>query len=302
MRILGTGSARPKAVLTNDMLSTMVDTNDEWIRSRTGIRSRYIADDSETTISLALEAAEQALAASGIDRAGIGLVICATCTNELRCPSIACSLQRDMGLPMNILAFDLNAACSGFIYSLIVASHFVSPGSAALIVGTEVLSRFTDFTDRDTCVLFGDGAGAAIVVADDAPLPWVAEAKGDEHILSVDSHIHMDGQAVFKFAVGTLAKNVQDVLAIAQLGVDDVALFICHQANERIIAAAAKRLGVPLERFFMNLSNYGNTSAASVPLALDEAVRTGRLHSGDIVVLAGFGGGLTAGAVCFTWN
>jgi len=326
MRILGTGSARPQGVLTNDMLSQMVDTSDEWIRTRTGIRSRYIADPvspHETTVALAREAAGRALKASaarGVLPSNIGVVICATVTNEIRCPSVACYLQRDLGLPANVLAFDLNAACSGYIYALIVASRFVREDSYALVVGSEVLSRFVDFSERETCILFGDGAGAAVVgpaaaagldkeaadkIADLTalqPFAWGAEASGDDAILKIDDFIHMDGPAVFKFAVEILIKNILAVTARAGVSVGEVAHFICHQANERILALAAKRLGVPLERFFMNLSRYGNTSAASIPLALDEAVRAGLLKPGAPVVLAGFGGGLTAGAICFIWD
>lgn len=343
MRFLGTGSAAPSTVLTNDMLATMVDTTDEWIRSRTGIAERRIAKD-ETTLDLALAAAKQAGEAAAAADASfslerLDLVICATVSNEKRCPSLACSLQRELGLRKDILAFDLNAACSGFVYGLIVASRFVTTGSYALVIGTEVLSRLTDFTDRNTCVLFGDGAGAAIVApgspgqaaratqtaqeaqatqeAQAAPAVqatqavqatpeddffWVAEASGNSEVLSITNTIHMDGQEVFKFAVDALARTVTNVTHKAGLSLDDVDLFICHQANERIIKSAAKRLNQPLERFFMNLAQYGNTSAASIPLALDEAVRSGAIRPGSRVVMSGFGGGLTAGAVCFTWN
>ena len=353
MRILGTGTAVPKSILTNDMLSTMVETSDEWIRSRTGIQTRHIATD-ETTHSLAIEASQAALAvasdAAGIERDKIGLIICASLSNETRCPSLACQLQRDLGLREDVLAFDLNAACTGFVYALIVASRFVDESSYALIVGTEVLSHLTDFTDRETCVLFGDGAGAAVVAPATAPAPgatttfdapcgggtpdgaasartapaartapdsaaapaaptpapplfqWVAEAQGNSELLYIDSHIRMDGQGVFKFAVEVLVKSIRDVVAKSSLALEDIDLFICHQANERIINSAAKRLGVPFERFFMNLARYGNTSAASIPLALDEAIKTGILQHGSTIVLAGFGGGLTAGAICLYWE
>jgi len=308
MRILGTGSAAPKGVLTNDMLAEMVDTSDEWIRSRTGIKTRFIAKD-ETTLSLAREAAERALEASGVSRERIGLVVCATVSNEQRCPSLACFLQRDLGLREDILAFDLNAACSGFIYGLIVASNLVSEESYALVVGTEVLSALTDYRDRETCILFGDGAGAAVVAprpstaaSGSAGLYWVSEACGNDEPLNITDFIHMDGHAVFKFAVETLIGNIRAVTKKAGLEPSDIDLFVCHQANERIIASAAKRLRVPLERFFMNLAQYGNTSAASVPIALDEAVRAQATKPGNKVVLAGFGGGLTAGAVYLTWS
>ncbi|MDR2715012.1 MAG: ketoacyl-ACP synthase III [Coriobacteriales bacterium] len=334
MRIVGTGSAVPARIVTNDELSLMVDTSDEWIRTRTGIRSRHIAEE-ETTLSLGYEASLRALdaaAACGIKRTDISLIICATVSNELRCPPLACLLQRDLQLNNNILAFDLNAACSGFIYALICASRLIREGSYALVVGTEVLSRLTDFTDRNTCVLFGDGAGAAVVglaagVGTATPnnsnddgggsldssegndgcevsqdFFWVSEAQGNSDLLSIDKTIQMDGQGVFKFAVEALVRNIKAVVCKAQLEPKEIDVFICHQANERIIASAAKRLGVPLERFFMNLTHLGNTSAASVPLALDDAVTAGVLHAGSKVVMAGFGGGLTAGAVYFTWQ
>ena len=305
LRILGLGSAVPEKVLTNDVLARMVDTSDEWIRTRTGITSRHIAQD-ETTLSLARAAAARALAVSGVEGGRIGVVICATVSSETRCPSLACCLQRDLGLREDLLAFDLNAACSGFIYALITASRLIDEDSYALVVGSEVLSRFIDFTDRGTCVLFGDGAGAAIIAPQtqkEAPcVHWVTETKGDDTMLSITDCIRMDGQAVFRFAVETLVRNIRAVVERACLRLEEIDLFVCHQANERIIASAASRLGVPFERFFMNLARYGNTSAASIPLALDEAVSTGALKRGDRVVLAGFGGGLTAGAICLTWS
>ncbi|MCL1847358.1 MAG: ketoacyl-ACP synthase III [Coriobacteriia bacterium] len=308
MRIQGTGSAAPAKVLTNNDLAQMVDTSDEWIRTRTGIATRHIAQE-ETTLSLAMQAAERALdaaLANGVERERIGLVICATVSNEKRCPPLACLLQRDLGLRSNLLAFDLNAACSGFIYALIVAQKLVNRESCALIVGVETLSHLMDFTDRNTCVLFGDGAGAAVVsfteAADSQPLFWVAEAQGDEDLLYITDFIHMDGQGVFKFAVEALTRSIRAVAAQAQIGLEEVDLFICHQANERIIASAAKRLGIPLERFFMNLERYGNTSAASIPIALDEALAAGALRTGAKTILAGFGGGMTAGAVYLIWQ
>jgi 3-oxoacyl-[acyl-carrier-protein] synthase-3 len=307
MRFFGTGSAAPSHVLTNDLLATMVETSDEWIRERTGIRERRILKD-ETLPDLALRAATAALdaaATQGIAREQIDLVICATVSHKEPCPSLACILQRELGLRENILAFDLNAACSGFVYALIVASRFVAEGKHALLVGCEALSRYVDFTDRSTCILFGDGAGAAVVgpsaTSKPSELHWVAEARGNAELLSITDYIHMDGQAVFKFAVEVMVRSVRDVVGKAGLSLDEIDLFVCHQANERIIKSAAKRLGVPLERFFMNLACYGNTSAASIPLALDEALQSGALASGSKTVIAGFGGGLTAGAICLTW-
>ena len=304
MRIISTGSAAPEQILTNDMLASMVDTSDEWIRSRTGIETRHIAN-TETTLSLARDAAEAALATAeqqhGLSRKQIGIVICATVSNEQRCPSLASSLQRDLGLPNDLLAFDINAACSGFIYALVCAERLVTPGRYALVVGSEVLSRLTDYSDRNTCILFGDGAGAAVLASSNLPFSWVAQSFGNDQHLFIDNYIHMDGQVVFKFAVEKLVSNIRAVLTRARLALEDIDLFICHQANKRIIASAARQLGIPLERFFMNLAQFGNTSAASVPLALDGAVRESRLHSGANLVMAGFGGGLTVGAIYLKW-
>jgi len=304
MKIVGTGSSVPVKIMTNTEMSTIVDTSDEWIVSRTGIRTRHYAQD-ETVISLAGAAARRALEAAstaGIDRSDIALVICATLSAERRCPACACLLQRDLGLPENILAFDLNAACSGFIYALITAESLLRPGQHALVIGSETLTTLTDFTDRSSCVLFGDGAGAVVVTPSDEPFSWVTSVTGDDAPLAVEKYIKMDGNAVFQFAVPTLVRSIREVCAKAAIELDQVDLLICHQANERIIRSAAKRLGLPLERFFMNLANYGNTSAASIPLALDEAVRAGMLQKGSRVVLAGFGGGLTSGAICMEWQ
>jgi len=307
MRILGTGGVAPSKTLTNDDLSHMVETSDEWIRSRTGIVSRHIAQEEDSTFSLALAAARRAMDAAceqGVRPEQIGLVICATTSNEYHCPSLACLLQRDLGLRNDLLAYDLNAACSGFMYAFITASQLISKDNYALVVGSEVLSRLTDFTDRNTCVLFGDGAGAVVMAPslDGSPFYWAAESRGDDDALSITDYIHMDGQAVFKFAVEALIGNIRSVAAKAQMALENVDHFICHQANERIIASAAKRLGLPLERFFMNLAHYGNTSAASIPLALDEALGARLIHPGNTIIMAGFGGGLTAGAACFTWE
>jgi 3-oxoacyl-[acyl-carrier-protein] synthase-3 len=282
--------------MTNDDLANIVDTSAEWIVSRTGIQSRRIATD-ETTHSLALAAARRALEAARVDRARVTLVICATMTADQITPSLACCLQRDLGLREQLLAFDINAACSGFIYALISAQRLLDPGGVALVVGSETLSRVTDFTDRSTCVLFGDGAGA--VVAEPAQLPffWSTTAQGDGEAISVHEHIRMDGQTVFRFATRALSSRIREVVQKAGCGLAEIDRFICHQANRRIIAHAAQQLDVSMERFYLNLASYGNTSSASVPLALDEAVTEGCLARGQRVVLAGFGGGLTSGAI-----
>jgi 3-oxoacyl-[acyl-carrier-protein] synthase-3 len=296
IRILGTGSAVPSHIMTNNELTGIVDTSDEWITSRTGIRERRIAAN-ETTSSLALAAARSALEAAAVDPVRVTLVICATVTPDQSTPSLACCLQRDLGLSERLLAFDVNAACSGFVYALITAQRLLDPQGVALVVGSETLSRVTDFTDRNTCVLFGDGAGA--VVIEPAPLPffWTTAVNGDGEILSIREYIRMDGQAVFRFATSALNNRIREVVEKAGVELAEIDRFICHQANSRIITNASRQLGVPLERFFLNLANYGNTSSASVPLALNEAVREGHLSRGQRVVLAGFGGGLTSGAI-----
>ncbi|MDR1712809.1 MAG: beta-ketoacyl-ACP synthase 3 [Coriobacteriales bacterium] len=336
LSILATGSAHPRRVLTNDDLAQMVETSDEWIVSRTGIHSRYVAE-TETALSLAREAGAQALAAagynavsaagftagsaagsgcatgrdsgcdsgrnsgSGADTDAIKLVLCASITADAAAPSLACYLQRDLGLPSQLLAFDVNAACSGFVYALIAAERLLNEGETALLVGSEVLSHVVDFTDRNTCVLFGDGAGAAVVRKTTGRFEWLARAQGDDVTLSVRDYIRMDGPEVFRFAVEALVSGARQVVEQAGWALADIEHFVCHQANQRIIAAAARRLGLPLERFFVNLARFGNTSAASIPLALDELARSGRLLRGQRLVLAGFGAGLTSGAVCMEY-
>jgi 3-oxoacyl-[acyl-carrier-protein] synthase-3 len=296
LRILGTGSAVPAYVLTNAELEQMVDTSDEWIRTRTGIGERRIAK-TETSRELAGVAARAALEAADIDPAEIAVVICATFTQDNPVPALAAWMQRDLGLSNNILAFDLNAACSGFIFALITAQRVLKPGEAALVLGIERLSSVTDYTDRKTCVLFGDGAGAVVVRRAGAEFSYATFVEGSDETLRVVDNIFMDGQAVFRFAIEKLTGSIEKVSAEAGVTLDEVDVFICHQANMRIITSAAARLGVPVERFFVNLEQYGNTSAASVPMALDEAVRTGFVKRGDKIILSGFGGGLSAGTV-----
>ncbi|GHU93412.1 3-oxoacyl-[acyl-carrier-protein] synthase 3 [Clostridia bacterium] len=319
MRILSTGSAAPANVVTNEMFARVVDTNDEWIFSRTGIRSRRVSDGGDTALSMALEASEKAIASAGIGREDIALVICATITGEYVTPSLACMLQRGLGLPENILAFDLNAACSGFIYALGVAEPLIPEGRYALLLGSEQLSRVTDFSERSTCVLFGDGAGAVIAERPGGSFTFVSGARGDPAPLCIGAappspnpfaapaaeppptYIQMNGQDVFRFAVEVMVKSVREVIARAGKTTGDIAHVVCHQANRRIIDNAAARLGIPTERFFINIETRGNTSAASVPIALDELNAGGTLKRGDSVVLAGFGGGLTYGAIYLEW-
>lgn len=320
IKILGTGSFLPETEVTNDMFAERIDTSDEWISSRTGIRSRHFAD-SETNTDMAGIAAQRAIENAGVDKSEIKLLIVATVTSDYFTPSMACMLQKQLDLPEGILAFDLNAACSGFVYSLITARALLqSTGGCALIVGSEMLSRMTDFTDRASCVLFGDGAGAAVIKLDDSrDFYFMTGARGDDEalvcrppILSDNPFVarepdkehkllSMNGSEVFRFAVECSAKSVINVMEQAGVTADEVDMFIMHQANERIIASSAKRLKAPIEKFPMNISKTGNTSAASVPILLDELNRENRFKDGDKLVISGFGGGLTYGAVYLVW-
>ncbi|MCX7893956.1 MAG: ketoacyl-ACP synthase III [Burkholderiales bacterium] len=310
-RIVGTGGYLPARIVTNDELSRTLDTSDEWIRSRTGIRQRHIAAPDETSSDLALPASRTALAAAGVAAADLDLIVVATSTPDFVFPSTACLLQAKLGV-RSCPAFDVQAVCSGFVYALATADSFIRAGQSrrALVVGTEVFSRILDWNDRGTCVLFGDGAGAAVLVADERPgiHATVLHADGAHAgILSVPGNVcggsivgspfvRMDGQAVFKFAVRVLEEAAREALGRCGLGVADVDWLIPHQANVRILDATARKLGIPPEKVVVTVDRHANTSAASVPLALDEAVRDGRIRAGHRVLLEGVGGGFTWGA------
>ena len=306
--ILGTGSYVPERVLTNGDLEKMVETNDEWIVTRTGIRERRIAAEGESTTDLAERAARAALEASGVAPEEVDLVIVATITGDRPFPSTACRLQERLGLP-RAAAFDLQAACTGFIYALSAACQSVASGLCrhALVVGAERLSSITDYTDRNTCVLFGDGAGAVVLGPVEEGRGFRAfelgadGSGGDLLTLNEKGFIAMNGREVFKFAVRIMGAAAEEALAKAGLTKADIDLLVPHQANVRIIDAALERLELPPEKCMVNLDRYGNVSAASIPLALDEAVRCGRVKPGDCVVLVGFGGGLTWGASVLIW-
>lgn len=306
--ILGTGSCLPECVVTNDDFSKTLDTSDEWIFPRTGIRSRHIAK-TETISELAYEAAKRALEAAETSPSELGLVVCACLTPYNFCPSLASELVARLGALAP--AFDINAACSGFVYALKVANA-MREGKKALVVGAEKLSSVTDFTDRSTCVLFGDGAGACIL--GDGPegfgilgsdifgYPDTARAL---YIPGLDnpepSVINMNGRETFKFATRELERVVNGLLEKLNLSKDEIRWFIPHQANARIVKSAAERLNVPLSRFYMNIDHIANTSSATIAIALDELNRSGGLSRGDLIVLAAFGGGLTSGAVALRW-
>jgi 3-oxoacyl-[acyl-carrier-protein] synthase-3 len=312
-RIAGTGSYLPERVLTNAELERMVDTSDEWIRSRSGIRERRIAAEGQVASDLALLASRRALEAAGTAPSEVDLVIVATTTPDMVFPSTACILQAKLGIANHGPAFDVQAVCSGFVYALATADLFVKAGMAkcALVVGTELYSRILDWKDRGTCVLFGDGAGAVVLKASAAPgiLSCHLHADGSHHgILSVPGQVyqggiqgrpfvHMDGGAVFRFAVKVLAEVAQEALAANAMDGARLDWLIPHQANIRIIEATAKKLHLPMERVVVTVDRHGNTSAASVPMALDEAVRDGRIRPGQHVLLEGVGGGFTWGAV-----
>jgi 3-oxoacyl-[acyl-carrier-protein] synthase-3 len=311
--ITGTGSALPKRVVTNQELAAQVDTSDEWIVERSGIRQRYIAGEGETTSSLATDAARAALAAAGLEGHQIGLIVLATATPDQTFPASATIVQDAIGANGGI-AFDVGAVCSGFLYALGVADSMLRTGMAerALVIGAETMSRILDWNDRTTCVLFGDGAGAVVLeareVAVDGPGLLVTHLHADgahNQLLYVDGgpsstqtvgHIRMKGREVFRHAVTNLADVLGNVLADQGFAPSDVDWVVPHQANQRIIDATAKKLGLPSERVVLTVDRHANTSAASVPLALDTAVRDGRIKPGDLVVLEAMGGGFTWGA------
>jgi 3-oxoacyl-[acyl-carrier-protein] synthase-3 len=319
----GTGTALPARVVPNAEFEKTLDTSDEWIRTRTGIHERRIAGPQETTGTLALEASRKALDAAGLTARDLDLIICATVTPEMMFPSTACFLQAQLGCRM-IGAFDLLAACSGFLYGLAVGSQFVQTGTYRniLVIGAETLSRIVDFTDRSTCVLFGDGAGAAILSASSEPnrgLRFVRiyadgtkptlvymPAGGSRYPASAKTvaegmhYMKLNGREIYKFAVVRMQELIQEAMTECRLKPDDVALLIPHQVNQRIIDSAITHMGFPMEKVMLNLDRYGNTSAASVPMALDEAICTGRVKRGDTVILVAFGGGLTWASAVLT--
>ena len=308
--IAGVGSALPKRCVTNAELSETVDTSDEWIVERTGIRSRYIADGSETTATLATDACRRALAHAGIDARDIGLIVLATATPDQTFPSSATKVQAALGID-DCIAFDVHAVCTGFLYALSVADAMLSSGAAnkALVIGAETFSRILDWNDRGTCVLFGDGAGALVLTAEEGERGILAtrlHADGRHNdLLYVDGgpsttgtvgKLRMKGREVFRHAVKNLADVLNEVLAAAGLTSADVDWVVPHQANARILDATAKKLGLPIEKVVVTVDRHANTSAASVPLALDTAVRDGRIKRGDLIVLEAMGGGFTWGA------
>ena len=317
-RIIGTGSALPALLVSNRELEKMVDTTDEWIRSRTGIESRHIAVE-ETTTSMAIEAAKKALQDAKASPEELDLIIVGTISPDHYFPSTACEIQSALGA-VNATAFDISAACAGFLFGLGIVDAYMKAGTVrtALVVGAETLSKMMDWNDRSTCVLFGDGAGAAVVRSDESGIMSMVQgsdgARGNaltcegrrvnnpykKNDTSLD-YTKMNGQEVYKFAVKTVPKSIEEALLKANVKADDVKYFLLHQANLRIIEAVAKRLGQSIEKFPTNLQECGNISAGSVPVLLDHVNREGMLQKGDTIVLAGFGAGLTWGATVLIW-
>ncbi len=309
-RIAGTGSYLPERILTNAELERMIDTTDEWIFTRTGIRERHIIAEGQYTSDMAFEAARKAIEAARIDVSAIDLIVLATTTPDRTFPSTACLLQQKLGIE-NCPAFDLQAVCSGFIYALATADNFIKAGSAkcALVVGADAMSRITDWTDRSNCILWGDGAGAVILQASDEEgiLSTHLHANGNyADMLTVPQGVSkqdgsktvlMEGNAVFKMAVNTLDSIVDDTLVANGLEQSDIDWLVPHQANIRILQSTAKKLGMSMDRVVTTVDKHGNTSAASVPLALDVAVRDGRIKRGETILMEAFGGGFTWGSV-----
>ena len=317
--IAGTGACVPEKTLTNQDLEKMVDTSDEWISTRTGIKVRHICSENDTTATMGTAAAKQALEAAGISAEQLDLIIVATITPEMVFPSTACFIQDAIGA-VNAWAFDLSAACSGFVYALSVARQFVSTGryTNVLVIGAETLSKITDYEDRNSCVLFGDGAGAVVLTRSEEPNKgllysvsssdgggWTSLnclAYGSRHPVGKELpdpkavYMNINGREIYQLAVRRIVEMVNDCLEKCNLQMKDVNMFIPHQMNARIIESVAKRLKMPDEIVFIDIDKYGNTSAASIPIALDDCYRQGKIKSGDVVLLAAFGAGLTWGA------
>jgi len=311
-KILGTGSYLPAKRVSNEDLAKFVDTSDEWISTRTGIKNRHIAADDEKTSDLAVHAAKAALTDAGVDAAEIDLIIVATATPDMQFPATATMVQHKLGIG-GCPAFDVQAVCAGFMYAISTANAYIKSGMSkkALVIGAEIFSRIMDWNDRTTCVLFGDGAGAVVLGASDEPGIVHSKLQADGSYLDMlnvpaqmangeivgSPFLKMDGQAVFKFAVKTLSQAAEDVLREAGMSTDDVDWIVPHQANKRIIESTAKHLGIGMDRVVLTVQDHGNTSAASIPLAMDTAIKAGQIKRGQTLLLEGIGGGFAWGAV-----
>lgn len=317
-KIIGTGSFAPAKVLDNNDLAKLVDTNDEWIRERTGVVRRHIIED-ESVTSMGAAAAEQALKDSGMKAEEIDLIIASTISSNVILPCAACEIQKGIGA-VNATCFDLNAACTGFVFAYNTAQAYIAAGiyKNVLVVGVEALSNLLNWEDRGTCILFGDGAGAAVLTAEEGTvLPMVTHSDGSrgealtcnsrhskgwqDHLEDNSTYLQMHGQEVFKFAVRKVPEVIGEVLEQADISIEEIDLFVLHQANRRIVESVAKKLKQPIEKFPMNMQEYGNTSSASVGILLDELNREGKLKAGQKILLAGFGAGLSWGASLIEW-
>ena len=315
IKVLGTGYFVPENVVTNDDLAGMVDTSDEWIMQRVGVKTRHISTG-ETAADFAIKAASEAIKNAGISASDIDLIITATITSETICPTVSGLVGKAIGATCP--AFDISSACSGFLFALDTAVSYIMRGGVknALVIGSERLSKIVDWTDRGTCVIFGDGAGAFVITSGDGYLASTLYTKGGDEVLAIPSFtgsslfykgekkepfIFMDGQETFKFAVNKIVEDIKYVCENAGISIDEVDHVITHQANIRIIDYASKRLKIPREKFFVNIEKYGNTSAASVPIAAAELDKSGRIKKGDIVVMSAFGGGLSSAACIIKW-
>ncbi len=314
-KVLATGSGIPKKIVANDYLEKLVETSDEWITQRVGVKERHICA-TESLADVAAAAAKNALEQAGVDAKEVDLIIASTVCPERMCPTLAGDVQRKIGATCP--AFDINSACSGFIFALETAAAFFSKGGykKILVIAGEKISRYLDWSDRNTCVIFGDGAGAFLLGEGDGLINSKLYTAGEDEIIEIptkpvktpfydEAHPHpfikMNGQETFKFAVKTMTEDVLNVVSEAGYNINDIKYIIPHQANIRIIQLAAKKLKLPLERFFVNLEKYGNTSSASIPIAADELNRSGKLKEGDLVVLTAFGGGLSSGVCLLRW-
>lgn len=300
IQIVSTGKALPEEIITNDDLSRIVDTSDEWITTRTGIKKRYICRQENTT-SLAVNAARNAVKQADINTDDIGAVIVATSTADNAFPSTAAIVQKELGLSENVLAFDLSSACTGFLHALNVGQALLNSADHKyiLLIGSEQMSKIIDYTDRSTCVLFGDGAGAVLVKAAENMYKQISYTRGNEDVLvckglgAQDAYVQMNGNAVFRFAVDVLKQGIDEILKKSDMTIEDIDYIVCHQANERIISHVKKKYPGYEDKFYVNIAEYGNTSAASIPIALDELAEKGCLNKGRKLILAGFGAGLS---------
>ena len=315
-QVIGTGRMVPEFTLSNEQLSTMVDTSDEWITTRTGIKNRFILQD-ETLSEIAGIAANRALQNAGIEAKELDLIICSTIQGDYVIPSLACMIQKEIGA--SCPAFDVNAACSGFIYALDIAESYFARGKVknVLVIAAEAISRFADWRDRSTCVLFGDAAGAVVLSKGENLLSIKLTAEGNDEFLTIggqkgnfpdrkidenhNEYMYMNGQEVYKFAIGSICRDVTEVMEQAGIQNDDVKVILTHQANSRILEAAKNKLDIDGDKFISVIDRYGNTSSASIPVMLDELNRAGKLEKGDKIVLSAFGGGLTTGAAVLRW-